>query len=390
MESLKLIFSTRRYFATAWVFASLNVMIGTWVLYIPYIKDKLDINDGQLGIALFFLSLGTLIMIPVAPRLINKFGSGKVTIYGILTFSVLFQVPLLMDTYTMLCFALFMVGMSASLTDISMNALVSDVEQEDNVHYMSASHGFFSLGGVIGAGIGSLLITLIVFPYVHMMLAMGFVVFTNVLLAGSYYRVKSKQTVDKQKKISRSVAGSLIGLAVIAFIVMGSEGAIEHWSKLYMQDIVLITSDQISGFGFVAFSMTMTVGRFFGDSISKRYGAYSIIIGGCIIATIGFAVLLTSTIVLSILGFSLIGLGYSVVIPELFRLAGKRKDVSTATGISFVAGFGYVGFLASPAIMGLLSELDSLKLSFTTLMISTILIIIIAGYLKAQKQNKVQ
>ena len=61
---------------------------------------------------------------------------------------------------------------------------------------------------------------------------------------------------------------------------MGSEGAIEHWSKLYLQNIVQISSEKISGFGFVAFSITMTLGRFFGDAISKRFGSVSIIIAG--------------------------------------------------------------------------------------------------------------
>ena len=70
MRSLRLLFSNLRYFAPAWVFASLNIIIGTWVLYIPYVKDKLRLDDGQLGLVLFFLALGTLTMIPIASRII--------------------------------------------------------------------------------------------------------------------------------------------------------------------------------------------------------------------------------------------------------------------------------------------------------------------------------
>lgn len=367
------------------MFASLNVMIGTWVLYIPFVKRKLELNDGQLGLALFFLSLGTLFMIPIAPRIINKFGVGRATFFGILIFGLLFQLPLISSSYTLLCMTLFLAGLGTSLTDISMNALVSEIEQEDEVHFMSASHGFFSLGGVLGAGIGSLLIIFFGFPYVHMLLAMAFIILTNLLTVSSYYNVKGKPLKESQEKADYKVFRPLIGLAVISFIIMGSEGAIEHWSKLYMQDIVLITSESIAGYGFVAFSAAMTTGRFLGDSISARFGPFPIIIGGCSIAIIGFATLLQSTLALSIIGFTLIGLGYSVIIPELFRVAGKSKKVSSATGISFVAGFGYVGFLASPAIMGFLSELDSLKLSFQTLLASTIVVMGIVIFLKIRK-----
>ena len=112
-----------------------------------------------------------------------------------------------------------------------MNALVSEIEQEDDVHFMSASHGFFSLGGVLGAGIGSLLIIYFAFPYVHMSLAMVIVIVSNLILAGSYFKLKGSP-MEKGKKVSKKidimVFRSLFGLALIALIIYGSEGAIEH------------------------------------------------------------------------------------------------------------------------------------------------------------------
>ncbi|MEM9525151.1 MAG: MFS transporter, partial [Bacteroidota bacterium] len=130
---------------------------------------------------------------------------------------------------------------------------------------------------------------------------------------------------------------------------------------------------KLAGFGFVAFSATMTLGRFLGDGVSKRFGALTIIIGGTLIAAIGFAMVLMATFWLAMIGFGLVGLGFSVIIPELFRLAGKTPGVSSAEGISVVAGLGYVGFLASPALLGFLSDLSSLKLSFATLLAGALL-----------------
>ena len=345
----------------------------------------MQITDGQLGIALFFLSLGTLAMIPISPKLISRLGAGKATMIGILVFALAFQLPLFMGSFTLLCLSLFIVGLCSSFTDISMNAMVSDIEQRDGVYFMSAAHGFFSLGGVIGAGIGSLIIVFFRYPQMHMFLAMVFVVITNILVAKSYRSVVATPTKIKQAQRKISVYRTLTGLAIISFVIMGSEGAIEHWSKLYMQDVVMETSDQISGFGFVVFSIAMTLGRFYGDALSNRFGSYTIILAGCMLAVIGFLALFQNTVLFALIGFSLIGIGYSVIIPELFRLAGK-SSVPSATGISFVAGIGYIGFLASPAIMGFLSEMESLKLSFTTLMISTILMMIIVFILyKRQK-----
>lgn len=390
MRSLKLLFSNLRYFAPAWVFASLNIVIGTWVLYIPYIKLKLGLDDGQLGMVLFFLALGTLTMIPLSSKIIEKLGVGRSTIIGIILFSLLFLLPLVMPSYVSMCISLFIVGMGVSLTDISMNALVSQIEMEDDVHFMSVSHGFFSLGGVIGAGIGTVVITYFSVPIVHMLFVAFGVIITNLLICKAYYKERGRKSDREANTFRMSLLRPLVGLTVISFIIMGSEGAIEHWSKLYLQDIVIVNSERIAGLGFVTFSAMMTLGRFFGDSISHRYGPLVIIIGGCLISIIGYFAVLSTELTLSLVGFGLIGLGYSVIIPELFRLAGKTKGISSAEGISFVAGFGYLGFLMSPPLLGFLSSLESLKLSFTALLITTIIVGFIAGGLKIRSLRNVK
>ncbi len=385
MNSLQLILTKLRYFGPAWVFASLNIIVGTWVLYIPQVRSKLGIDDAQLGIALFCFALGTLVMIPLSSLIIDRIGVGKTTFFAIVLFSVLFLIPLLMPTYLTLCFSLFLVGLSGCLTDISMNALVSDIEQEDSIHIMSASHGFFSLGGVLGAGIGSLIIDYFDVPMVHMLYVVIFVILTNLMIFKAYFKIKGTASEKKQNSYDLNLIRPLLGLTIIAFLIMGSEGAIEHWSKLYLQDIINVTSEKISGFGFVAFSATMTLGRFLGDAISKRFGSLIIIMGGCILSIFGFSAVLASQLVISIVGFGFVGLGFSVIIPELFRLAGKTKGISSAQGISFVAGFGYLGFLLSPPLLGFLSKIDSLQLSFIALLIATSIALILTFFLKKKE-----
>ncbi|MGI9552683.1 MAG: MFS transporter, partial [Aurantibacter sp.] len=83
MKSLRLILSNPRYLAPAWVFASLNILFGTWAIYIPTVKENLGIDKSQLGFAIFFLSLGVFTVFPVAAKIINKIGVGKATWYGV-------------------------------------------------------------------------------------------------------------------------------------------------------------------------------------------------------------------------------------------------------------------------------------------------------------------
>lgn len=363
-------------------------MVSTWVLYIPRVKERLEIDDAQLGIALFCFALGTLCMIPLSSFIIDKLGVGKTTLIGISIFSVLFLLPIISYTYYFLCFSLFLVGVMACLTDVSMNALVSEIEQKDNVHIMSSSHGFFSLGGVIGAGAGSLLLLLIKIPLQHMLLATLVVLISNILLCKSYISIRGEEKKNESVRFQWSLLKSLLGFTIIAFIVMGSEGAIEHWSGLYLKEIIQVSSESVIGLGFLVFSIMMTIGRFLGDHISERFGSLKIIMGGCFLATIGFLLVLSSFLYTTILGFGFVGAGFSVIIPELFRLAGKSEGISTARGISLVAGFGYVGFLISPPFLGFLSKLSSLKLSFLALFIGTLIVLSITIILKIKSKNK--
>lgn len=370
MSSLALIFSRFRYFSAAWVFASLNIMIGTWVLYIPLVKDKLQLDDGQLGVALFFFALGTFFSIPLVPYLTKRFGVGRCTAVGVILFAMAFTIPIQTTSYVWLCVALAVSGSLSGFTDVAMNAMVTEIEKEDKVSFMSASHGFFSLGGVIGAGIGSLFLTSFQVPLGHLVAAAILVIVTNLLLMKHYIGQQSEVSSTEDSTYSFRQVLPLAGLAFIALIIMGSEGAIEHWSKLFLLDVVAAPSDTIAGYGFIAFSALMTLGRFLGDAISERIGSYSIILYGTALGVVGYVLVLTGFLWLTILGFGVIGLGFSVIIPELFRIAGNAKGISSAAAISFVSGMGFIGFLSGPVILGFISKSSSLWMSFLFLSIA--------------------
>ena len=377
MNSLQLILKDIRYFAPVWTFASLNILLGTWVLYIPNIKENLALNDAELGIALFCYAMGILVMIPFISSINRKVGVGKYTIIGVVLFSLVFILPFWTTTYIELCISLFIVGIFSGSTDISMNALVSEVERTNKVNFMSAAHGFFSLGGVIGAGIGSFILVGLVSPKAHITIVATFILLTNLFLSRNYIKIKESEHESSETKTSIVGYSPLIIVAFIAFAIMGSEGAIENWSKLYLIDVVNVTSEKVAGYGFVFFSTTMALGRFFGDGISLKFGSENTIIGGSILAIVSYLGIVSGGLYSVLGGFGLLGLGLSVIIPELFRIAGQTEGVSPSGGIAFVSGVGFLGFLIGPVAMGFISNQMGLKMSF----IALLGVIIIATFL---------
>ncbi|WP_282113714.1 MFS transporter [Maribacter stanieri] len=381
MRSLRLILGNARYFGPSWVFASINILFGTWAIYIPTVKDALNISKSELGIAIFFLALGVFTIFPFASAIINKLGVGKTTFYGVLLSCITAMLPLLAPNYYILMGALFLFGATNGVTDISMNTLVTEIEKKDKVKFMAASHGFFSLGGVL-AGLGSFLIGPLSNPVLHMSIAVLLVLVVNFRFRSQYFSEIAEEI--ENEPFSFGLLKPLLLLGLISFVAMGSEGAIVDWSGLYLKEITL-APEALWGLGFLGFQVTMTLGRFLGDGISDKIGSIKIVAIGAILAIIGYFLVLTGNTYFSILGFALNGLGFSVMVPEVFRIGGNVKGIDSSKGIAFIAGAGYTGFLCAPPILGFLAENYSLTRSFVVLLACGFLILLFTLLLKRKK-----
>lgn len=383
MKSLRLILSNPRYFGPAWVFASLNILFGTWAIYIPTVKETLAIDKSQLGFAIFFLSLGVFTVFPIASTIINRLGVGKATWYGVLLSCAAAILPLLAPSYYTLMGGLFLFGASNGFTDIAINTLVTEVEKEDDQNFMSAAHGFFSLGGVL-AGLGSFLIGPLGNPVLHMGLAIALVLVVNIIFHKKFKNVVAA-TVEKDG-FSLKLFKPLLLLGLISFIAMGSEGAIVDWSGLYLKEISM-APETLWGAGFLGFQITMTLGRFLGDGISAKIGSIKMVALGTLLVISGYALVLSTNTFLAIMGFALSGLGFSVMVPEVFRIGGNVKGIESSQGVAFIAGSGYAGFLCAPPLLGKIADSSSLITCFWILLF-TALFILFSTFILEQKRRK--
>ncbi|WP_235843216.1 MFS transporter, partial [Maribacter hydrothermalis] len=381
VKSLRLILGNARYFGPSWVFASINILFGTWAIYIPTVKESLGISKSELGIAIFFLALGVFTVFPFASTIINKVGVGKSTFYSVILSCIAAMLPLMAPNYYVLMGALFLFGAANGITDISMNTLVTEIEKKDKVKFMAASHGFFSLGGVL-AGLGSFLIGPLSNPVLHMSIAVVLVLVVNFRFRKQYFSEIAEEI--ENEPFSLGLLKPLLLLGLISFIAMGSEGAIVDWSGLYLKEIAL-APEALWGLGFLGFQITMTLGRFLGDGISDKIGSVRIVSIGAILAIIGYFLVLTTNTPLSIIGFALNGLGFSVMVPEVFRIGGNVKGIDSSKGIAFIAGSGYAGFLCAPPILGFLAENYSLTRSFMVLLVCGFLILLFTLLLKRKR-----
>lgn len=136
------------------------------------------------------------------------------------------------------------------------------------------------------------------------------------------------------------------------------------WSGIYFEKIVQAPKD-LTRLGYVAFMFTMTAGRFTADYLITRFGIHRILkmSGLFIISGMAIAVVFPN-VPAATLGFFIVGIGTSSVVPMAYSLAGKSKNMLPGVAIASVSSIGFLGFLIGPPVIGFISEINNLRLSF--------------------------
>lgn len=380
IQSIRQLFAERRFLGVALIFLTLSILLTFWLIYIPYVKTQLGLSEGELGMILFFMPVGLIAAMFVSGWLNQKWGEGTVTVVGIIAFAIAIPLPVLAPHVGLLASALFIAGFTSGLTDIAMNALADTLEKEHKIYIMSACHGFFSMGGIIGAAIGGLVLSYFsISPFLH--IASSSVLIILALWAGGILgELKGiRAPVSDEKMVFVFPKGALLGLALLAFGAMLGEGAVADWSGVYLKELVQRESGLIT-LGFGAFSLMMTLGRLSGDYLIMRLGRKNILIGGNGVGLLGITLLLPGNPYLAILGFACIGIGYACVIPVVFSSAADSQEVTAAAGIASVSSIGYAGFLLGPVVIGFIAEEFNLRTAWGFIAVLMLLSILYTSF----------
>lgn len=348
--------------STRLAFLITGLAMSAWAPLVPFAQERLGVNEATLGALLLCLGGGSLVAMPLTGPLVNKFGCRKFLTFSLLLmcFSLVFlgvaaSIPTL--ALTLLIF-----GLSLGATDVAMNMQAVIVEKASGRSMMSGFHGFYSLGGIFGAVVISGLLWLSLSPFQSLL------VLAVVLLAMLAYTVPKllpygNNTDGKREPFFVLPRGKVLLLGSLCFIVFLAEGSVLDWSAVFLSQVRAVDPVQ-AGLGFACFSVAMTIARLTGDRIVQRLGGKRILLWGGSCAAFGFAmVVLVPYTFTAYIGFTLIGLGASNIVPVLFTAAGNQKSMPMGPAISAVVSLGYAGLLAGPALIGFIAELSSLSIS---------------------------
>lgn len=358
---LKTYFTNHRSLAIGAIFASVGFLFGNWVTWIPFVKQKYGLDDAQLGLLLLSLPLASTLTNPLSTLVINRFGMRTTTLGGLTGMALVYLLPVNVPALWMTSISLGLLGIGIAFTNVAMNTCVTAIEKQDGTFIMSTSHGMFSGGGMIGSALASVLMGFKVPPAVHVSI-ITFTILTIIVLARpiimGIHEEKLKSGGGAKFAWPNRV---LVGMIAISLCTNITEGTMSDWTAVYMREVVE-ANDFFIGWGFACYAFFMASGRFIGDALIPQYGSRKVLVTGGIIAASGILIAVFLPYTLSaILGFGLVGAGVSCGAPILYGSAARVPGMAKGAGLATMNTFSLAGFLAGPALIGLISNAVSLS-----------------------------
>ena len=360
--------------STRLLFLLAGFSAAAWASLVPVAKTATGVNEGELGLVLLCLGIGSLLAMPVSGVVSTRLGCRKVLmVCGVALCACLPLLASVQNVFT-LAAALFFFGAMIGTFDCVMNIQAVIVERDSKRPLMSGFHGFFSLGGLLGAATTSAIMDLGVSPFA----TVSAIALAGVLLLMLIRRHVLPYGNPAEGPPFALPRGEVLFLGMLCMTVFLVEGSMMDWSAVMLTENHGMPVAQ-AGYGFAAFSLTMTFGRLTGDRIVARVGRRSVVTVGGLLAMGG--ILLATLVPLwqaALLGYAMVGLGCSNIVPVLFTAVGRQTSMPQSVAVPAMSTLGYAGVLAGPAAIGFIAHHSSLPMAFL-LVAALMLFVAISG-----------
>ena len=359
------------------VFLADGLLIGSWASRIPAVQDQTDLTSSGLGLALFAMSLGALVSMPLAGWLGERIGSRLVTTAALVGGGASLFLASLATGLGGLAAALAGFGAGFGAVNVAANAQGIALERLRGRSILSSFHAAFSAGGLAGAGLGAVVAAAGIGPRAHFG-ALGLAVAVVALACGR--RLLPPESCERPAApVLARPPRVLAVLGLAAFFTLLAEGAAVDWSAVYLSDSLGATA-AVAALAYGGFSLAMATSRLAGDRLNTRLGPVWLVRGGSLIAMTGLtlAIIIGSTSA-ALVGFAAMGAGLGVVVPVLFRAAGSTPGVPAGVGIAAVSTIGWLGFLVGPPAIGVAADAIGLRSALLLVVLATAVVALLAG-----------
>jgi MFS family permease len=361
-------FSLTPRLAIALVFLIRGFIVGSWFPRIPGIIEKLGTSSSEMGLVWFSVAVMNIVAFSIAARIMRRFGSARSYLCFALPYPLAFVLAGLAPTIPAFWGVMLLFGLLNGGFDVSASVQGGIVERATRKPLFSALYGYFSLGALVGSFFSGIIaqegIPASIQFSVIAVVAIPLFLLMHTRLLPDEQRPTTTRTASRRFALPPR---ALVPLGVTIICVGLGEESINNWVALYMRSD-LGSNAAIAGFAYTAFSIATFLGRIVGDRVIARFGIDRVLSTGSVMAAggIAFGILVNQPWAM-VAGYTVVGAGLSIVVPVTYRRAGEVPGMSPADAVSRVATIGFIGFMFGPILIGVLSDLVSLRFALGTI-----------------------
>ena len=382
-------------YAVMALFIAQGLCFASWASRLPDIKKDFNVESYlHYGLLMFLIPIGKFIAIPLVGFLLPRIGSKKTVLISIVGYTISLFIVGLVSGITGLGITMFLFGIFWNMTDISLNTQAIEVERIYGRPIIATFHASWSLAACIGALIGYGMINLGIGTFYHF-LGMAVLAMIMILINYKYLQEQSpiqvaekaeeKLDVQPKKKGLHMPETLLIQLGLIWLLALIVENTMFEWSDVYFQSV--IKAPESLQVGFLVFMIMMFSGRMLTNYAYRIWQKKTVLqIAGALILLgfitsslfIHYSDALIIKVIINSIGFMLIGLGISCVVPTLYSIVGDKAKTPVGIALTIMSSISFIGPLVAPLLVGAISDKYGLEWAYLTVGLLGALIIAIA------------
>ncbi|MFJ5284832.1 MFS transporter [Pseudomonas sp. NPDC088429] len=357
-------------FSTRLAFFISGFCMASWAPLVPLVKDRAGIDEGVLGLLLLCLGVGSITAMPISGYLVGRYGCRRVIVVAALLMCLSLPLLACLSSIPTLVIAIIAFGIGMGAIDCAMNIQAVIVNDASQRPIMSSFHGLFSLGGILGAVGMTAMLGVGLSPVGASLCVVGITLVSLIKASPNLLPFGGGGGAP----VFVLPKGKVLILGVMCFIVFMAEGAMLDWSGVFLVSLRGMEA-AYGGLGYAAFAATMTIARLTGDSVISRFGAIRVLAVGSVFASVGIAFsLCSSSWLLALLGYAMVGAGCANIVPVLFTAVARQTDMPQASAVPAMTTLGYAGVLIGPAFIGFVAHASSLIVALAFVAVALLIV----------------
>ena len=357
--------------AAAMIFFTRALLFSTWQSRGPEVLKALHLDTTQMGLLVMLFPAGGLLGILFANSLNNRFGSGKLTIFGFSLGALsLYLLGFTVSAGNVWLSGLCLIGMGLpmAIADFAGNLQGTEVNNRSSKSLFPAIHAAFGVGMMLAAALSSYLIEQKLGLELNY-LVVAIVVAAGSIWAGLVFPDHVKTEVSKAEKLETSrlarkvwTEKRTLTIALIGFSFIMAEISAGTWLPIALENSGFSGAAAASAFGW--FWVAITVTRAVGGFVVDRIGRSGSIMLSAIVTGLGISVFVFDSLIhMPYLGIALWGMGLALGFPMSVNSMSDDPKASAAR-INMIITVVYISSILVGPVIGTIGQVFSIYAAF--------------------------